>query len=232
MAVLLLVSSISAALSPANTISQSQAFRLNSTASAASLSYNPFDTSLGTLQSIGISFDTTRRHALGIWNFSDFDGSVPFDATLKDTTLSLDGNIFGFADLHYGPGATPLPASTLPVFASEFGTGQAAFLAGLDPVFASAYQPAMDLTGITGSFVPSLAFAGILNLAYNPGSFNMQTTGNFISGSLVDVYGSAKVTYTYQSVASLPDSPLGPTVALLWFGMIAAVQIRRGKSSR
>ena len=227
---MVLVGVFLASLAPANTISQTQGFRLNSENAAASLGYDPFNVSLGTLQGIDISFAANRRHAWGIWNISDDAGSVPYDVTLQDTTLTLDGNIFGFVDLHYGPGTTPVLNPALGDFAGEFAAGSTAFLAGLDPVFASAYQPATNVTSIFGNFLPSLAFTGTLDLAYayNPGIFHIESD-NFLSGSLVDVYGTATVTYTYAPVALVPDSPLGPSVAVLWFGLMAAARVARGK---
>ena len=215
-------------IAPANTISQSLDFRLNSQNAAASLAYDPFNVSLGTLQGIDITFTATRRHAWGIWNVSNTNSSVPYDVTLKNTTLTLDSNLFGFDDLHYGPGVTPVLSSVLPsTVSSELTSGRSAFLLGLDPLFPSAFQPATTLTALSGSFLPSLAFTGTLNLAYsfNPGIFHIDSN-NFRSGSLVDVYGTATVTYTYLSVA---DSPLGATVGVLWIAMIVVARIRRGK---
>jgi len=231
---LLLVAAAATAFASANTISQSLDFRLNSSHAAASLAYNPFDGSLGTLQSIDITFDATRRHAWGIWNVSGEDGSVPYDVTLTNTTLTLDGNVSTFADLHYGPQDTPvLSAVPLATVASEAAAGRSAFLLGFDPLFPTAFQPATTLTSISGSFLPSLAFTGTLNLAYayNPGIFRIRSE-NFRSTSLVDVFGTATVTYTYDPVAVVTDSPLGMSVGVVWLGMlVSAGVIRRNRLS-
>jgi len=153
---------------------------------------------------------------------------VPYDVSLTDTTLTLDSNIYGFTDLHYGPAITPqLDSISFQDYANEVATGTNDFLAGSDPVFASAYQPSTTLTSITGSFAPSAAFAGTLNLAYayDPGIFDIQSD-NFLFASLVDVYGTATLTYTFAPV-SVPDSPLGPLVALVWLGLVLIARSRR-----
>ncbi len=213
----------------ANTVSQSLDFRLNQNNLASTLTYNPFDSSLGTLENIGISFAATRRHAWGIWNISGATSAVPYDVTLANTTLTLDSNVFGFSDLHYGPGVTPvLDSTSYTGYGTAVKAGTAEFLAGSDPVFASAYQPGTTLTGISGSFAPSPAFTGTLNLAYayDPGVFGITSSG-FLSTSLIDVSGTATVTYTYQ----VPDSPLGPTLGMVLAGLALVARTRRSKKT-
>lgn len=216
--------SLLAAIARANTVSESMAFRLNQNNVASTLSYTAFDTALGTLVDTSITFNATRRHAWAIWNVSGDSGSVPYDVALTNTTLTLDSNIFGFADLHYGPAFTPVLGSAEEVYSTEVDSGTAQFLAGMDPVFASAFHPATTFTSIAGGFAPSAAFDGTLNLAYayDPGIFDIKSS-NFLYASLVDIYGTATVTYTYDPV-TVPDSPLGLWVAAVWLGMIAVAR--------
>lgn len=200
----------------ANTIAQSLDFRLNSAASSSVLHFAPFDPLLGTLDSVNITFDATRRHSWGIWNVSGASGAMPYEVTLTDTTFTIDGNLFGFSDLHYGPGSTPVLAPTgFPTFLQQFLAGQAQFLAGEEPDFGPhAFQSATTLSALTDSFAAS-SFTGVLNLAYayDPGVFAIDSNGHF-AGSLVDVFGDVTVSYGYTPHA-VPETGVGAVTLTL-----------------
>lgn len=209
----------------AATITQSLDFRLNAGLSNSVLNFTPFDSAQGILQSVEISYEATRRHAWGLWNISRVPAAVPYDVFLKDTTFTLDANVFEFVDLHYGPAVTPTLATVSAMtYASEFNAGRAEFLLGLDPSFVSAFQPVTSVSTINGTFVPA-SFGGTLNIAYafDPGVFTIDSN-SFLSGSLVDVFGAVKVTYTYQAV---PESAVGLGFATLLVGMCAVAYRKR-----
>ena len=209
----------------ANTISQNLAFSLNPVAQTEVLHFQPFDLSLGTLESVAISFDATRRHDWAIWNFSGRTADVAYTTSLTGTTLSLGGDAFSFSDLQYGSGHTgTLAPVTLSEFLSEFAAGRNEFLAGQQPVYPSAFHPDSTLTSLTGQF-SALSFSGDLDLSYDPGISNI-IASNVFTSSLVDIFGSAKVTYTYTA-PSVPDSSLGLLVPVLWVGLMLVGRARR-----
>ena len=213
-----------------NTVSQSLGFNLSPDSTAQVLHFQPFDLSLGTLESVGISFDATRRHDWAIWNISGQSEDVSYaDASLTGTTLSFDGTSFGFADLYYGSGNTgTLGSVTFPEFFGESLTGRTQFLAGLDAVYPSAFNPASALTNLTDLYSP-LGFTADLYLSYDPGSFSI-SANNALAASLVDVSGFATVTYSFRTV-SVPDSSLGLMVPVVLIGLLVAARRRSGMAS-
>jgi hypothetical protein len=224
-AALLVAAATFSSVARADAISQSLIFRLNPAAPAEVLHFQDFNPSLGTLESVSVSFDATRRHDWALWNTSDQAASIGYGGALTGTTLQLDGNGYSFSDLSIGPGNTGLlPPAALPALFGELQNGRSQFLDGNDPVYPSAFHPARSLTGLTGLYSP-LSFSGDLNLSYVPGVFSL-TAGNTLSASLVDVAGTATVTYNYR-MASVPDSPLGLSVAVLWVGLAAVARVRR-----
>jgi hypothetical protein len=209
----------------ANTISQSLAFSLNPSAQTEVLHFQPFDLSLGSLESVAISFDATRRHDWAIWNFSGNSADVAYNTSLTGTTLSLDGNAFNFSDLQYGSGDTgTLAPVTLPEFFSEFTAGRTEFLAGQEPAYPSAFHPGSTLTSLTDQF-SSPGFSGDLDLSYDPGITQI-VASNVFTASLADLFGNATVTYTYGA-PSVPDSSPGFLVPALWVGLMLAGRSRR-----
>lgn len=212
-----------------NTVSQSLGFALNPDATAQVLHFQPFDLSLGTLESVGFSFDATRRHDWAIWNISGPSGKIDYtDVSLTGTTLSLGGTSFNFTDLLYGSGSTgTLDSVSFATFFNESQAGRTQFNNGLDAVYPSAFNPASTLTNLTGLYSP-LGFTTDLNLSYDPGVFAI-SMNNAVAASLVDVVGTVTATYTFRAV-SVPDSSLGLMVPALWIGLML-VACRRSKSA-
>lgn len=229
-AICILIAASCSTVAFANTFLQSLNFQLNPDVSAQVLHFQPFDLSLGTLESVGISFDATRRHDWAIWNISGQSADVSYsDASLTGTTLSLDGTDFSFADLLYGSGNTgTLDSVSFPAFFTEVLAGRTQFIAGLDAVYPSAFNPASALTNLTGLYSP-LGFTTDLNLSYDPGYFSI-SADNALAASLVDVVGTATVTYTFRAV-SVADSPLGLLVPAGWIGLLLVVRRRRSESA-
>jgi len=209
----------------ANTITQSLAFRLNPDVGSSVLSFNPFELSLGTLDSVEISFNATRRHDWAAWNISGQPADVAYNAALTGTTLTLGGNVFGFADLVYGAGTTGLLGSvSLPTFFTEAQMGRTQFIAGQDPVYASGFSPATVSTLNSGLY-SFLGFGGELALSYDPGIETISAS-NFLTTSLVDVAGTVTVTYNYR-VVSVPDSSLGLLLPAGLLGLFLVARSRR-----
>jgi hypothetical protein len=221
-ALLLIASAGFSSVAMANTISESLAFRLNPGSQAEVLHFQPFDLSLGTLASIDISFDATRRYDWAIWNFSGKPSDIAYTTTLTGTTFSVDGTNFAFADPASSAGNTgTLAPVTLPAFLSEFSAGETQFLAGLDPTYPSAFHPASTLTDLAEQFSP-VGFSGDLDLSYDSGVTQI-IANNVLKSSLVDVFGSATLTYNY----TVPDSSLGLLVPALLIGLLLAGRFRR-----
>lgn len=224
-ALLLVATSAFSSVTLANTISQSLSFQLNASDPSEVLHFQPFDSSLGSLESVGIEFDATRRHDWAVWNFSGKSAAVAYSASLIGTSFTLDGASFDFSNSVYGSGTTGMLNSvTLPGFSSEALVGRNHFLAGLDPAYPSAFNPTLTFTTVTGNYLPG-TFSGDLNLSYDPGTWKI-IANNFLNVSLVDVAGSAKVTYTFKT-RTVPDSPLGLPVAALWLGVIVVARVVR-----
>jgi hypothetical protein len=225
-AALLVAAATFSSVARADAISQSLIFRLNPAAPTEVLHFQDFDPSLGTLESVSISFDATRRHDWALWNTSDQAASVDYVGSLTGTTLQLDGNGYSFSDLSIGPGNTgTLSPVALPALFGELQNGLDQFLGGNDPVYPSAFHPVRTLTNLTGLYSP-VSYTGDLNLFYAPGSFSL-TADNILAASLVDVAGIATVTYNYRTVSVPDDSPPGISVAVLWFGLAAVARVRR-----
>lgn len=199
----------------ATTMTETLDFRLNSSLSTASLDFTDFDTGLGTLQSTTVSFDATRRHSWAIWNINPTPSQANYDAQLSSTVFTMDTNAYAFADLQYGPGTTPTLAPTpFPQYLAEFLAANAQFLSGADPLYpVNAFSLPTEETLITDSFIPVGSLVS-LNIAYSydPGLFSIDSTGFFV-GSLVDVYGSATVTYEYSAFA-VPNGSLGAAAGI------------------
>ena len=222
---LLVVTSALSSVALADTISQSLSFRLNASDPSEVLHFQSFDSSLGSLESVGIEFDATRRHDWAVWNFSGKPATVAYNASLIGTSFTLNGVSFNFLDSVYGSGTTEMLNSvTLPGFSSEALVGRNQFLAGLDPAYPSAFNPTLSFTTLTGNYLPG-TFSGDLNLSYDPGTWKI-IAGNFLNVSLVDVAGSAKLTYTFKT-STVPDSPMGLSVAALWLGVIVIARVYR-----
>jgi hypothetical protein len=207
----------------------SASFLFNAQSSSSTLHLQAFDSTLGTLQSVQLSFDATRRYDWALWNLSGQDDSLPYQASLTGTALSFNGVVFGFTDLTFGPQSTPvLPAVTLAEYLSESAAGRAEFLAGSSPSYASAFDPGTAVTGLSHSFLlPGVT--GDLNVSLNPGIFDVSSNGNFLSNQLFDLTGTVSVTYTYAA-ASVPDSQLGFLLPAVLLGLIVVAQSRRTES--
>lgn len=207
----------------ASTITQVQGFHLFDTSPTATLTFNPFDNSLGTLDSVAISFDVTLRHDLAVFNAADgASRQIDCQASLTGATISFSGSSFGFADLNYGPGTTPLLAPvSLVDFFSEFNLARAEFLNGLDPVIASAFSPGVNPLALNGNLA-SAGFGWSLDLAFDPGVFSASADNAFVT-SLVDVTGGVKVIYNYHVPAVPDEAPVLPIEMLSWLAIAAVV---------
>ncbi len=230
-AIIVLLAAGCSVVAKANTFSESLSFSLNPADTSEVLHFDPFNLSLGTLESVGFSFDATRRHDWAVWNIAGEPASVDYaDALLSGTALHLDASVFDFADQSYGSGSTgTLPSVSFPTFFSEAQAGRTQFINGLDAVYPSAFNPAGTLTDLAGNYSP-VGFPTDLNLSYDPGHFSI-VANNALSASLVDITGTATLTFTYQPV-SVPDSSLGLFVPVLWVGLLVVAKRRRTELSR
>ena len=210
----------------ADTISQDIFFRLNADAPAESLSFSAFDSSLGLLNSVGITFVATRRHDLSVWNFSGDPQALSYEASLSGTALILNGNSFTFANVSDGPGNTPVLAPvSVADFLAEFIAGRSDFMMGLDPTFAAAFQPGMVLSSLDGG-IPAGAFDGLVNLSYVPGVFSAVSTNSFV-GSLEDITGTVTVSYSFTPVSVSDSSPGLFLLGGVWLGLAEISRRRR-----
>lgn len=198
----------------ANTITETLNFSLDSNTTATTLAFTPFDAQIGALQSIEVTYGATRRHDWAIWNRRSGISTreVQFDASLTGSSVTLGGTEFAFGDLHYGPTMTyAIPFVSLTNALTEFQAGRTQFLAGQTPSYASAYHPGATYTTINGALtLPT--FDGQLTFSFDPGDLNVAyfdgvwtlNAQNVFAGSLVDVIGSATVTYHFDPIR-VPD---------------------------
>jgi len=193
-------------------------FRLGPTLATETLHFLPFDSSLGTLESVQVQIDAVRRHSWALWANGGLPRTLAYEASLTGTVLSVSGADFPLDDLHYGPASTPLLSPVSPTtFATEYAAGRSQFLDGLDPEFPSAFQPGTLESALSEAFAP-LAFTGDLILNLDPGDWTVRSAG-FFSASLVDVSGTATVAYDYRP-AAVPESAIGLFVLGAWLGLV------------
>jgi len=212
------VSLAAAAVAMGGTITLTDDFRLNATAPSDLLSFQPFDSSLGLLTGVEITFTATRRHEWGLWNIDPTNPnprSIAYESALTGTALTVNGHPLDFADVHYGRASTPALA---PVsdddFATDFFAGSGRFLTGQPANFAQAYNGGDLHTRSIAGALP-LSFDGNLLFTYDPGvwvpltfeagEWTVLEAENAQAASLIDIYGQAQVTYTYDTVA-VPDA--------------------------
>jgi len=207
-----------AAVAVGGTITLEEDFRLNASAPTDVLSFLPFDSSLGVLTGVEIAFTATRRHEWGLWNIDTSNPdprSIAFESALTGTALTVNGHELDFADVHYGPASTPpLAPVSDDDFATDYFAGYGRFLTGLPANFAQAYNGG-DLNTLSIAGALPLTFDGFLLFTYDPGvwvplafeagEWTVLEAENAQAASLVDIYGQAQVTYTYDAVA-VPDA--------------------------
>lgn len=221
-------------------ITQTRAFQLNSNVSTNVLHFDPFDVGLGTLQNVEVFYSATRRHDWALWN-TDLTAptrDVHYDASLTGTTLALGGTSLAVADAHYGPDEI-LGLGSVSAFnaALEFIVGRSQFLAGGTPIFPSGFHPASGFSVLNGqlslpTFDGDLVFSldpGSLNVAYFDGIWTLNAA-NVVTGSLVDISGTATVVYTYNA-ASVPDSEVG-LVAIFGSVGLMVLALRQNKTDQ
>ena len=181
-----------------------------------SLAFTPFDTSLGTLQSVSFSFNGTQRFDFSFWNknvgstnpikygyqpnYTDL--SVP-SSPFGGSTLTLNGSSLSIADSAKLSGTATLTGLAAAPINAARAAASTAFFAGSDPtagVLSSGGYSVYGTLPFSGALALSNAFNGSLSAQFEPFSFASVTSGNVATNENQEYVGSATVTYTYAAI--------------------------------
>jgi hypothetical protein len=173
--------------------------------------FNQFDTTLGTLQSITLSFASTLIANGTAYNNSNASHSYTLT---KAATAALSGNGFNFNE-------------TLASGSVSLGTIAGKTLINLAPISGSGSDSATLLSG----FAPYLGTGTVSFTFASTSSFSLSTPS--VLSLIASIGGAATLTYNYDLPAPPPDGVPEPAswgLMLLGFGAMGAAMRRRRTS--